>query len=111
MSKRRRPPPFRRGPKVVKKTPAERKAYTAEFVQPNWYQFCVTRYGECDSRGLKTAGQMWWSMRYWADKRDDGFNPKDLTTESGFAEEHGGYWVFKMESVPHMFDWQPKKAD
>lgn len=107
MSKKRRPVAFRRGPLVPKKTPQERAAYTADFVQPSWYEFCVERYYEYDSRGFKTAGQMWWSMRFWG-KPADNFDPLVLITEEGFDAEHSGYWEYKMRSVPHMFDWQPK---
>ena len=104
MSKRRRPPAFRRGPKVPKKTPAERAVYTAEFVQPDWYHFCVERFYECDSRDMKTAGQVWWSMRYWASPGEDDTTLRGLTTEEGFEKEHGSYWEYKLGSVPHMFD-------
>ena len=80
-----------------------RKPLNFEFVCDSWYQFCTFRQTEYESRGMLTASQMWWAMRYWGDVED----PDTLTTEEGFEKEVGNYWEYKLESVPHVFDYDP----
>lgn len=84
--------------------PEPRGPVTYPLVAPRWYEFCVRRFEEYESRGMKTASQMYWAMRFWDKPHDD---PNELTTEVGFEEHMASYWEYKLETVPHMFDYSP----
>lgn len=67
----------------------------------SWYEFCIYRQAEYESRGEKTAAMMYWVMRFWVDDRVC-WTP-DPTTEEGLKEVQD-YISFKLDTVPWMFD-------
>jgi len=92
------------GPRQHMQEPEQMEPLTYPLQSKFWYEFCVHRQAEYESRGMKTAALVYWSMRFWDKPHED---IKELTTAEGFEENVSTYWQYKLETVPHMFDYPP----
>ena len=87
--------------RVSRKFDSEPQPLTLPLQARNWYEFCTNRMYEYDSRGQKTAGQIFWLMRFWVNDDSDE-PPVNPVTEEGFKEVQE-YLDYKLATVPHAF--------